>query len=114
MASKVFIIQDDGRRDFRPAEQWGELIPLLSKDAHPDDAEERAAKMQRIIHNKLFSNDYDPDRDFILLTGDPVAIVAMGLYIGTSFESKYTIRVLKYDRETNSYYPIRMQIEILR
>lgn len=108
MARRVFIIQDDGRRDFRPAEQWGELVPMLSKDAHPDDADERAERMRSIIHSKLSSYNYVQMYDFILLTGDPVAIFLTGLALS---RFGHYHRLLKYDRESGAYYPVVASVE---
>jgi hypothetical protein len=101
----VFVIQDNGTKDFRKARRYGELVPVLWGDAFPDNSHQRVEEMQAIIRAKL--RGFDPQRDYILLTGDPVAIAITALVIS---ERVLTVRFLKWDRENREYYAIPVQI----
>lgn len=103
--SRVFVIQDNQTKDFRKAKRFGSLVPILWGDAFPDNSVERVHEMQAIIRAKL--RDMDPLNDYILLTGDPVAIVMTALVIS---ERMLTVRFLKWDRENREYYLIPVSI----
>ena len=103
--SKVFIIQDDGSRDFSDARRFGQLVPLVERDIFADDAEERSAKVAAIIDAKL--RDFLPKFDYILLTGDPAAIISVGLWLGYAYGGQ-AVRVLKWDKENHGYYAIEV------
>lgn len=101
----VFIVQDDGSRDFSDAARYGRLVPLVGKDVYPDEAEMRVQVVCEIIEAKM--KGYRPGIDFILLTGDPVALMAVGLYLGCVHGVKKH-RTLKYDREARGYYEVQI------
>ena len=101
--NRVFVIQDDGRRDFSKAKKFGELVPMIERDVFPDDAEERQEVVYKIIRRKL--DDFMPLYDSVLLTGDPVALVTVGMELQRRFPDE-RIRILKYDRENRDYYDI--------
>lgn len=103
--SRVFVIQDNGTKDFRKARRYGALVPVLWGDAFPDNSKERVIEMQAIIRAKL--RDMDPLVDCVLLTGDPVAIALTALVIS---ERSLTVRFLKWDRENREYYLIPVSI----
>jgi hypothetical protein len=105
--TKVFIIQDDGKRDFSQAAKIGELQALIGRDVFPDEAEERGDTVQRIIAARL-SSGFDPARDFILLTGDPFAIIAVGVWLGATYPD-HAFNVLKYDSENKGYFVITLK-----
>lgn len=103
MQNQVFIIQDDGNRDFSKAEKFGRLIPMIERDVFPDDADERVEAIHGIIRAKL--NNFNPLYDFVLLTGDPVALVVVGMELQRRFPDE-VVRLLKYDRENRGYYQV--------
>ena len=107
--SKVYIIQAPARRsgprgvwvekyDLRPAEKFGELVRVLDYGNVPmDPRPTRAAILERMV-------DFDPDNDYVLLLGDPVAcaqaVHALALEFGIA-----SFRVLKWDRRDERYVP---------
>ena len=103
MGNQVYIVQDDGNRDFSKAETFGTLIPMIERDIFPDDVEERTEAVRGIIRAKL--KDFRPLYDYVLLTGDPVALVITGIELQAMFGDEM-IRLLKYDRENSAYYEV--------
>ena len=104
--SRVFVIQDDGKRDFSNAERFGELEPLIGRDAFPDNAVVRVPRMTEIIRAKL--KDFRPLHDYLLLTGDPIAIsIASSILMEQGIAS---YKCLKWDRENRGYYEVRINL----
>lgn len=101
---KVFITQDNGKLDFTKAKRFGDLKPVAAGDVFPDNAEERSAEVLRIVE-ALFQ-DFDPDQDYVLLTGDPIIMAITCLYIGSQFPQE--VNFLKWDRENKEYYPVKL------
>lgn len=96
---KVYVIQDNGKLNLSDAKRFGELVPLIERDAFPDDADERMGAIYNIMISKLAH--FDADNDYILLTGAPEAI-AMAFFILGYRETG--IQALKWDRENRGYY----------
>lgn len=103
---RVFVLQDNGSRDFSKARRFGSLVPVLQRDVFPDDAQERSLVMKRIIVAKIL--DFNQVEDHFLLTGDPVALLMLGLVLRNYFRGGFN--VLKWDRENNDYYPVHLEI----
>lgn len=101
--SKVFIIQDNGTKDFSAAKRFGELKGLIERDVFPDDADERVSAIHAIVRKKL--KEFDPLYDFVLLTGDPVALVIVGAELQRMYPDQ-VIAFLKYDRDERQYYQV--------
>ncbi len=101
--AKVFIIQDDGNRDFSDAQRFGELVPMVAGGVFPDDSNERVDSALGIMGSLL--QGFDPHRDYLLLTGDPALIIMAGLLVGSA-HTLVPIQCLKYDRESRAYYKI--------
>ena len=87
--------------DLTPAEEHGELVPLLPYGNVADDAE----TVQRQIDEGLA--DFDCTVDSVLLLGDPVLIACIGASMGAQGEDFYT---LKYDRRSNRYVRRRISV----
>lgn len=103
--SKVFIIQNNGRLNFEPAAKYGKLVPIIERDVFPDDVDERVEAIKNITSTLL--NNFNPEKDYILLTGDPVAIVIVSMFLVMNHMGQQ-IRCLKYDRENQTYYVVEI------
>lgn len=106
MEPRVFVIQDDHRRDFSKAATFGKLVPLIERDVFPDDADERVVTIRGIMKHIL--RDFNPLRDYLLLTGDPVAIVVATLLLSSM--GVFEFRVLKWDKEHGGYFPVSVAV----
>lgn len=112
LRSRVFIIQDDKKRDrvtgrllrdFSDAARFGRLVPLINRDVFVDDQLERLPAIHTIMRAKLI--DFNSLEDYVLLTGDPVAI-AVAIFILTTLTDR--IQLLKWNRETKQYFPVTL------
>lgn len=96
--SKVWVVKEQGTMDFSPAEQYGQLqfitradIPLYENSTSREIWEADVAK---------FVAAYNPLTDFIIPTGQPAAIMAIGHALGVAGK---TPRFLVWRREDNHY-----------
>lgn len=101
----VYVIQAPYLEKFRKAERYGDLVSLIQRDVFPDDVEERVATMKGIMTAIL--ERFNPSVDFLLLTGDPVAIALAVMVI--TCRSTF-IRCLKWDRENQDYYEVELSV----
>lgn len=101
MSAKVFVVQDDGNKNFTPAMQLGEICVLSQRDlsVHGDPA----TSLSRLRRGLA---DYNPETDYILLTGDPLLIGAAVAELAMRYGSA---RCLKWDRQNTVYHTVHMQ-----
>lgn len=93
---KVYITQDDGTKNFYPATHFGELsvfsrfdAPTLYVGDFIEDFEDWLAT-------------FNPDADYLLLSGDPIFIALAGAVLSYL----PAIPVLKWDRQEKVYLPV--------
>lgn len=101
--NKVFIIQDNSRLDFKKARKFGEIVPVIGQDVFPDNADTRVKKMKGVAKGIL--SRFNASTDYVLLTGDPVAIAVVTSVL--FMRSQYAT-FLKWDKESKAYYPVRI------
>lgn len=101
---RVFVIQDDGNRDYSDARRFGVLVPLFERDAYPDDAEQRVEVMLKIVKSKMA--DFNCMTDSILLTGDPLAIAVVS---GWALANE-VVHFLKWDKENKRYFRVPVRV----
>lgn len=103
----VYVVQstDEGLGRYRAAMRYGNLVPIVQRDAFPDNAEERIDQMREIM--KTILSEFNPAKDYVLLTGDPLAIAMCILTLSCS---TLTIPCLKWDRDEQSYYPVTVSV----
>lgn len=99
---RVFVVQEVPGRNITHAFDFGQVDVLLNPGVHIVLSPDRAA---RTMHAKLktFSDD-----DFIVPIGDPA-----GIALAASIASHYNhgrYKLLKWDRETERYYPVVIDI----
>jgi hypothetical protein len=100
---RVFIIQKNPNLDYSDARRFGILTSVIQRDVFPDDLPSRIDKIKAVLESRM--GDFDPDADYLLLTGDPVAIFLAGALLR---EAKQ-VRVLKFDREVGRYYDVAIK-----
>lgn len=98
---KVFVIHDDLRRSFRQAEEFGELVPLVTGryDSFFQNSEEFAERVNELLEE----NEYNAHDDYLLINGEPI-LTAIAT---TAALSQYSIvNYLRWDRMGQRYNPV--------
>lgn len=54
-----------------------------------------------------FADAFDPDRDYLLIAGDHLQLVAASAALGARYSS---FKVLRWDRYANGYVPVKVQV----
>ncbi len=97
----IYIVQDDGNKNFSPLLAMSNNIVILNGRDCPiiGGVDEHIKKMQDKI--KYF----EPEKDALVLVGDPINI---GLAVHEMIK-KGGGTILKWDRQTRSYLPIKLK-----
>lgn len=100
--STVYVVQEMPNHDIAPAMRFGEMKVLLPSNTQIAFS---TIPTVRMLRRKL--RDFK-DEDFLLLTGDPVAI-GLACSIASFYNSgRYT--ALKWDRRERLYIPVKIDI----
>ena len=97
----VYIVQDVPGRNLVPAQKYGDLEVVFP--ARTNLMLSTGPEVKR-VQNKLI--DFN-DEDYLLLIGDPAAI---GLCCAVAAASNGSFKVLKWDKQEMSYYPVSFDI----
>jgi hypothetical protein len=100
--AKVFVVQEMFNHDISAAMSFGEVEVLLPPNHQIAFS---TAPTVRRLKSKL--RNYT-DGDFILLTGDPVAIGLVCAIASFNNSGRYT--ALKWDRRERLYIPVRIDV----
>lgn len=100
---RVFVIQHNPNLDYSDARRFGVLVPVIQRDVFADDLPSRIEKMKEVLEARV--GNYDPLNDYLLLTGDPVAIFLAGALLRNAKE----VKVLKFDKEVGRYYDVAIK-----
>ena len=97
----IYIIQDSGDKNFSGLLTMTENIVVVCNRDCPifGDANEHITKMR----DKL--KYFNPSQDYLVLVGDPVNI---GLCTHEVLKRGKGVMLLKYDRQTKNYIPIKL------
>ena len=95
---KVFVVQSNTKFDSSKAEQFGDRVFLLGEGTFvsPFNTDELVADLIA----GLQSHDYNPQHDFIVLTGPSIS---MGLLLAICAARHPVIQTLMFDAKTASY-----------
>lgn len=95
--SKVFILNQAGH-DYSGAKKWGELVPVVSGNMNVF----RPDRSLFTITEKL--SDFNPDTDFLLLSGNTFGNVLCALYVMHHLNGNMKrINLLVYDAKNIEY-----------
>lgn len=101
----VFAVQRDRAKDFGDADRFGSpLIFLLGRSFFPDTSYEDVQRARVMIAAGL--EQFQADRDFVLLNGDPVAVALVTSQL--TRQGVKVVKFLKWDRENSAYYPVEV------
>ncbi len=100
--SKVYVVQEMPNHDIASAMKFGELMVLLPSNTQVAFS---TVPTVRTLRRKL--RDYK-EGDYLLLTGDPVAI-GLACSIAAFYNAgRYT--ALKWDRRERLYIPVKIDV----
>lgn len=97
--NKVWVLQENVHLDYAPAAEWGDVEFITRHDVSPFKRSQQAEGFESDM--KKFISKYIPGTDYIILTGNPVAIVKLGMDIPRG-EHKF----LKWDVRRNQYHEV--------
>jgi hypothetical protein len=100
----VYITQEVKGRDFRDAMSFGELEVLVPA------LEQATLSTQPVVRRMLRKLVKFTDEDFLLLSGDPVAIATAAAL--AAYNNMGRFKVLKWDRLSNRYLPLQVDITL--
>lgn len=104
----VWVVKEQVRRDsagpvpmdYTPATKFGDLKFITDFDLPLNTQGSLATEWGRKL--AVFMKEYDPDADWIVLTGSPLSIFMVGVSIGWA---KLSPRILVWRREQGEYVP---------
>lgn len=100
----VFITQEVRGRDFRDALSFGELEVLVPA------LEQATLSTQPVVRRMLRKLVRFNDQDYLLLSGDPVAIATAAAL--AAYYNRGRFKVLKWDRLTARYLPLQVDVTL--
>lgn len=111
--ARVFVVQDakylnkktgqvEDKYDLSPVEKFGRLVPVMGTGKI---LPERAPQAMRQIAEVL--KNYTPE-DFILIIGDPAAIVGVCMVAARNTGGK--LKLLRWDRWSSSYEVVALEL----
>ena len=98
--SKVYISQDVGKINFLPAEQFGELIPVINGYVNHTQLKRSMARMQDVMRDITAE-------DWLVPAGHP-ALIALAGHIFAD-RTGY-IRILAWDNQLSKYVPSEVRV----
>lgn len=97
---KVYITQDVGKINFVPAEEHGELVPVINGYVNHTQLKRSMTRMQDVMR------DITAD-DWIVPAGHP-SLIALAGYIMADRTGR--IRILAWDNQAGRYIPSEVRV----
>ncbi len=101
--SNVYVTQE-GKHNYTPALKFGSIEFITHRDFNTLNV--TSPSNQEVIERlEGIVDKFNPKKDYILFSGDPVVIAIVFLKI---ISKHGTINALKYDREQRAYIPFSL------
>jgi len=100
--NKVYVAQENPKLNYVDAERFGEIIFLTFKEYSP--IRNSLVNNQIIEDIRGFMKDFNPDEDYLLLTGGPILL---GYAFHLALSKKGYLNALQWDGIKQQYLPIR-------
>lgn len=94
----VWIVQNDVRKDFTPAETYGTLAEIFYGTSDVTEPDKLVNHSRRIMQN------WEPG-DYLLMVGDP-SLCALCLAVALECDPTGRVTLLRWDRIKKSYSPL--------
>lgn len=99
---RVFVVQENPRLNYVDAERFGEVVFMTSKEFSP--LKNSLINVEIINGVQAFMKEFDPDKDFLLLTGGPMLL---GYVFHLAISKKGYLTALQWDGIKQAYLPIQ-------
>lgn len=103
----VFVVHPISVRDIdiSEASYYGEIQYVGKRYVYSDELEGELQTLPRDVLNRMLKaiDGFDPERDYLLIAGDHLQIVAMSALLADRWGS---FKVLRYDRKAGGYVSI--------
>jgi hypothetical protein len=99
---RVFVVQEDPRKNVLSAERFGVLMPVLSASDQITLASQPWVRKIKTAMHGFNENDY------VLAIGDPAAIGIACAFAAAETGGKFCM--LKWDRQERRYYPVKVDL----
>jgi len=107
MISKVWITQQIPHLNYQNARRFGELTTIATVT---DEIESTEAAEKFDLKILAFLDEYNPDIDHIVLSGDPAIIAAVMMAVGEEYSgTDKMISLLKWDHKFQKYKQINLR-----
>ena len=110
MESKVYITQDN-RKNYSQASKFGE--PRFVTDLEFSDVKNSRSNSEIRSQITDLAEVYNPNYDYILLSGDPVILFLTGLELGKILKKHGFVRILKWSSQDRLYVEIIIKENLL-
>ena len=100
----VYITQEVKGRDFSDAQSFGDIEVLVPA------MEQATLSTQPVVRRMWRKLVQFTDEDYLLLSGDPVAIATASAL--AAYNNRGRFKVLKWDRLTERYLPLQVDITL--
>ena len=104
--SRVFVTHTTGRIVFDPAARFGRIVHMFPLQIYPDLFDTRVP--MAIGRLKQVLVDFNPERDYLLPSGDPLLTLLAGMILG---ERHPRITLLHWDRQAERYFPVDLNLK---
>jgi len=105
--SRVWMIHPVPNIDVADAKRFGSINYVSPKGEYlfGDEVEDLAIPEFKRREMLACVGDWDPNNDFLLLAGDHAQLIILGAMLARRYSYFY---MLRYDRQTRSYFPLRV------
>ena len=108
MENNVYIVFNDGKRDFYKADNFGETVNIF--DSGYDSQYRNTAAMVEHVNDKL---EYYVDSDYILMIGEPL-LCALVVNVAIELSETKIIKVLRWDKIMFRYQPVEVDFSVVK
>lgn len=103
--AKVYVTQVSEGKNMLPARDWGHIEYVMDHTGPmwknmPQAVEQAMVKLA----------NFNPDEDYILPLGDPVAIAIATMVVGKLTGGRF--QILKWDRQECDYYVVQVDVPL--
>lgn len=105
MEPRVFVTQESSKLNYLPAEQFGKVVFLTRQEYSPIRGSIGNQHLIASIRQQL--SDFDPERDFITMSGSPVIAGIVFMILG---QTTNRLNVLRWSNRDHVYQHLVIEL----